>query len=146
MIKLKSLLREEAEELASISQITDEVKVQLATAAQSVYDEWSQDEEGNDPELGGGGICDGIADALVDVLGSHGIHDVQTQYSEPHTYVIGRFKEGIFTIDIPYSLYESGYLYTWKKKPDVKFEPSHIEIYQLDRDSGKWNEYTGEDE
>jgi hypothetical protein len=92
MIKLRSLLREEAEELASISQITDEVKVQLATAAQGVYDEWSQDEKGNDPELGGGGICDGIAEALADVLGSHGIHDVQTQYNEPHTYVIGRFR------------------------------------------------------
>jgi hypothetical protein len=145
MIKLKSLLREEAEELSSISQITDDVKVQLATAAQSVYDEWSQDEEGNDLEVGAGGICDGIADALVDVLSSHGMHDIQTQYNEPHTYVIGRFREGIFTIDIPYSLYESGYLYTWKKKPNVKFEPSHIEIYQLDADSGKWKQYTDYD-
>jgi hypothetical protein len=142
MIKLKSLLREEVEALASISQIDDAVKHQLASAAQSVYDEWNQDEDGNDDELGMGGICDGIADALIDVLKSHGIYDVQTQYNEPHTYVIGRFKEGIFTIDIPYSVYESGYLYTWKKKPAVKFEPSHIEIYQLDPDSGKWEQYT----
>ena len=144
MIKLKSLINEE--QLVSISQIDDNVKRELALAAQSVYDDWQQDEEGNDGELGAGGICDGIADSLIEVLSNHGVHDVQTQYNEPHTYVIGRFAEGIFTIDIPYSIYESGYLYTWKKKPNVKFDPSHIEIYQLDRDSGKWEEYSGYDE
>lgn len=144
MIKLKSLIREHTDQLASISQITNAVKIQMASAAQSVYDSWEQDDNGNDEELGEGGICDGIADALMEVLGSHGIHDVQTQYSEPHTYIIGRFVEGIFTIDIPYSVYESGYLYTWKKKPNVKFEPGNIEIYQLDKNSGAWEEYTGE--
>ena len=145
MIKLKSLLREETEQLSSISQIDDTVKQQLAQAAQTVYDQWSQDADGNDEVFGTGGICDEIADVLMDVLGSHGIHDIQSQYNEPHTYVIGKFKEGIFTIDIPFSVYESGYLYTWKKTPNVKFEAKHIEIYQLDPDSGNWESYTAYD-
>jgi len=142
MIKLKSLLREELEQLSSISKIDNTVKQQLAQAAQIVYDQWSQDTDGNDEELGAGGICDEIANMLIYVLNSHGIFDIQTQYNEPHTYVIGKFKEGIFTIDIPYSVYESGYRYTWKKKPDVKFEATHIEIYQLTPDNGNWEKYT----
>ena len=128
MIKLKSLLREETEQLSSISQIDDTVKQQLAQAAQTVYDQWSQDADGNDEVFGTGGICDEIADVLMDVLGSHGIHDIQSQYNEPHTYVIGKFKEGIFTIDIPFSVYESGYLYTWKKTPNVKFEAKTFKV------------------
>lgn len=142
MIKLKSLL--EGRRLASISQIDDNVKMLLAAAAQQVYDAWEQDEEGNDDVYGGGGICDDIAAEMASILSDHGMYDVQTQYNEPHTYVIGKFREGVFTIDIPYDVYESGNFYTWKKKKDVKFDPSHIQIYQLDHNSRNWKKYVEE--
>ena len=142
MITLKSLLCEGR--LNSISQITDEVKREMAAAAQLVYDEWEQDEKGEDAHYGVGGICDDIAQLMASVLSKHGIYDVQTQYNEPHTYVIGKFREGIFTIDIPYSVYERGNLYTWKKIKAVRFDPLHIEIYRLDPSSRNWKKYTGD--
>src|ERR1035441_8793050 len=142
MIRLRSLLCEGR--LNSISQITDEVKRELAAAAQKVYDDWKQDEEGEDSNYGFGGICDDIATEMCDILSGHGIYDVQTQYNEPHTYVIGNFREGIFTIDIPYSVYERGNFYTWKKIKDVIFDPSHIDIYKLDPNSRSWKKYIGD--
>ena len=139
MIKLKTLLSELVR-LNSIKEV-EAIKGELAAAAQEVYDNWTQDVDGMDDELGSGGICDGIADGMIDVLIRHGIHNVQTQYNEPHTYVIGRFREGIFTIDVPYSTYESGYLYTWKKKPEVRFDPSFIDIQLLDANPRKLKQY-----
>jgi hypothetical protein len=141
MIKLKQLI---TEALASISVIDNHVKIQLATAAQAVYDEWIQDEAGEDSNYGVGGICDDIAQAMAGVLSDYGVENVQTQYNEPHTYVIAQFQEGIFTIDIPFSVYEKGNLYIWKKIQGVKFDPSHIDIYKLDPDHSKWEEYTGD--
>jgi hypothetical protein len=138
MIHLRSLLREGR--IPSISEINDDVKRKMAAAAQVVYDEWKQDEEGEDLQYGCGGICDNIAQAIADQLPGYG--KMQTQYSEPHTYVIAQFKEGIFTIDIPYDVYETGDLYTWKKKSDVKFDPLHIVIYKLDPNSRNWKKYT----
>jgi hypothetical protein len=143
MISLKSLLCEGR--LNSISQITDEVKRALAAAAQKVYDEWQQNEEGYDEELGGGGICHIIADEMSDVLFDNKIYNLQTQCTDqPHVYLIGKFKEGIFTIDIPYYVYESGGGWTWKKKPDVKFDESHVEIYQLDSNYRSWKKYVSD--
>jgi hypothetical protein len=143
MITLKSLLCEGR--LNSISQITDEVKRALAAAAQKVYDEWQQNEEGYDEELGGGGICHIIADEMADILWQSKIYNLQTQCTDqPHVYLIGKFKEGIFTVDIPYYVYESGGGFSWKKKPDVKFDESHVEIYQLDHSYRNWKKYTGD--
>ena len=131
--------------LNSITQVTDEVKRKLAAIAQKVYDDWQQDEEGVDDELGTGGICHIIADEMLDILYDHKIYNLTTQCTDqPHVYLVGKFKEGIFTIDIPYYVYESGAAFTWKKKPDVKFDESHVEIYQLDSSYRNWKKYVGD--
>lgn len=143
MIKLKTLITEGR--LNSITQVNDELKQALAAIAQKVYDEWQQNEEGYDEELGTGGICHIIADEMADILFKHKIYNLQTQCTDqPHVYLIGKFREGIFTIDIPYYVYESGGGWTWKKKPNVKFDGSHVEIYQLDSSYRNWKKYTGD--
>ena len=140
MIKLKLLCEGR---LNSISQIDDNIKRELAATAQQVYDEWQQNEEGYDEELGGGGICHIIADGMIDVLCDHKIYNLQTQCTDqPHVYLIGKFKEGIFTIDIPYYVYESGGGWSWKKKPDVKFDVRHVVVWRLDPSYRKWKKYT----
>ena len=40
---------------------------------QQVYDSWNQDADGYDDELGTGGICQDIADAICFILSVHGI-------------------------------------------------------------------------
>jgi GNAT superfamily N-acetyltransferase len=132
---------EDGEVLNSISEINDNVKQSIAKSTQLVYNEWIQDDEGNDEELGAGGICDGIADGVINTLQTHNIHNCQTIYSEPHTYVIGKFKEGVFTIDIPYNIYERGNLYTWTKIPNVIFTKNDIIIDELDNNPSKFDQY-----
>lgn len=144
MIKLKDLIFEG--KLSSISQINDTIKTEICVYAQQAYNEWNQNEEGYDEELGTGGICQIVADEMLDVLHSHGIYNVQTQCSDdPHVYLIGKFKEGIFTIDIPYHVYESGGGWSWKKKPDVKFDVHHVIVWRLDPSYRKWKKYTDYD-
>ena len=141
MIKLKSLICEVIR-LNSIKEV-DVIKEELATAAQEVYDGWVQDEEGNDEELGSGGICHLIADTLLDVLYKHGINRSQTVSScyEQHVYLVGQFREGVFLIDIPYSLYERGGGFTWKKLPGIKFDADYISIELLDRNPRNLKQY-----
>lgn len=138
-MKLKELI---CERLKSISLIDENVKTKLAAVAQAIYNDWKQDEEGYDEELGGGGICHIIAEDMQNVLSDMGLWDVQTVCSdEPHVYLVGKFKEGVFMIDIPYHIYESGGGFTWKKKPDVVFDSSHVVIYRLDPNARKFKQY-----
>lgn len=139
MIKLKQLL---VEGLKSVNSITDDVLVKIAEAAQKQYDQWKQDDEGYDEELGSGGICHLIAEDLAGILSNHGIEcsTVCSTY-EQHVYLVCKFREGVYMIDIPYHVYESGGGFTWKKKPDVKFDKSHVVISGLDRNPRNFNKY-----
>lgn len=130
--------------LQSINLINNTIKKELADVAQKVYDDWIQDEHGMNDEFGTGGICHLIADDLIDVLNKHNIWDCQTVCSthEQHVYIVGRFREGIFMIDIPYSYYETGGGFTWKKRPNVIFDGSYIVIDRLDVNPRKLNQYT----
>ena len=140
MIKLKSLL---SERLVSIAKVDSSVKAKLAAAAQKIYDEWKQDAEGYNEELGHGGICHIIADELADVLGNLGIDcSPVCDSSVQHVYLVCRFKEGIYMIDIPYYVYERGGGFTWKKLPDIVFDESHVVISRLDSDPRKFDQYT----
>ena len=134
------------DKLNSISEINDTVKGEMASKAQAVYDDWAQDENGEDIDLGRGGICHLIADDLVGVLYKHHINNVQTVCSsyEQHVYMVGAFKEGVYLIDIPYEVYETGGGYTWKKIPDVEFSKSDIVIRKLDGDYNSFKDYVGE--
>ena len=123
--------------------VVNNLKIQLARAAQKVYDSWEQDEEGNDEEYGGGGICHDIADAMVEVLEASGIESrsVSQSIGEVHVFVVAKFAEGIYSIDIPPQTYERGSAYTWKKIPGVRFGPEDIDLFLVDRNPDNFEEY-----
>jgi hypothetical protein len=131
------------ESLNSIEELTDTVLGEMAAAAQVEYDGWIQDERGYNEELGSGGICHLIADKMLDVLYKHKIENVQTVSSthEQHVYLVGKFKEGVYTIDIHYSNYETGGGFNWKKIPNVVFDKDYIYISKLDGDPNNFGNY-----
>jgi hypothetical protein len=116
---------------------------QLLQAAQHVYDQWEQDDEGYDEEYGGGGICHDIADAMSGVLSNHNIEAVTFSQSidDVHVYVIAKFREGVYEINIPPYIYETGSGYTWKKIPGVRFQPNHVVIEQIFSDPNRFQDY-----
>ena len=118
------------------------LRPQLAKAAQKVYDEWDQSGEDGDPELGFGGICQDIAEAIADVLNHHDIEagTVSQSIGEQHVYTIAKLDDGVFEIDIHPYTYERGAGYTWKKVPGVKFKPEDISITLIDDDPKKYEE------
>lgn len=116
----------------------------IVIAAQAVYDAWEQDADGMDEELGTGGICDGVADAMVAVLMEDMPDlDVATQYIEAdtHTVVIARFADGVFRIDIPPHVYEVGFGYVWSKRPDVTITGDDVTVTQLSPDPERFHEF-----
>jgi len=129
--------------LNSIKDITDIVKDDMVKVAQEQYDAWKQDHDGQDVELGSGGICHLIVEDLISVLYRHKIENVQSVCSnyEQHVYVVGQFKEGIYEIDIPYDVYETGGGFTWKKIPDVQFNRNDIVIRRLSSDPSEYSNY-----
>lgn len=115
----------------------------LIQAAQKVYDEWDQDENGNCEWLGAGGICQDIADAICSVLSGAGIEcsPVSQQIGEQHVYTVAKLNDGVFEIDIPPYVYETGGGYCWKKIQDVKFSASHFIINRLTSDPNEFDNY-----
>jgi hypothetical protein len=151
-ILLKDLLKEyfvvseqdaEYADLNSVKDINEKVVDSMVRSAQKEYDEWVVDTDGNDAEVGGGGICHLVADELINALSSNGIHNCQSVCAthEQHVYVICQFKEGIYEIDIPYSIYETGGGFSWKKIPNVKFNRNSVVINRLDGDPENINNY-----
>jgi hypothetical protein len=120
----------------------------LASAAQKVYDEWDADSDpdNGDPEVGFGGICQDIAGAMCDVLASHGVDctSVSQQIDDQHVYVVAKFREGVYLVDIPPHDYERGGGYNWTKIKGVRFTPHHIVVHQLDADPETFDQYTEE--
>ena len=53
---------------------------------------------------------------------------------EQHVWTMARVAEGIYEVDIPYSEYETGGGYTWKKIPDVRFDHNSIYIGKVPSD------------
>lgn len=128
MIKLKSLLIEN-----SLNDIFALIP-QFVASAQRVYNEWNQDENGYDEELGEGGICQDIADSFVDVLSNSGIDAIAVDNNgmgDQHVWAVAKLSDGLYEIDIPPHLYERGGGYTWKKIPNVKFTDDFIHISKL---------------
>ena len=113
----------------------------LAAAAQSVYDKWdASDKDYGDAEVGFGGICHLIVDAMADVVSgipgavtqsfSHSMGDVHVSLSVWDENQEDA-EEGIdlYDVDINPHIYETGGGYNWQKVPDVKFEPSDVTFY-----------------
>lgn len=120
------------------------LKIHLAKAAQMVYDSWEQNEDGNDDEYGVGGICHDIADAMVEVLDGSGVESRSASASvgDVHVFVVAKFAEGIYSIDIPPQTYERGSAYTWIKIPGVKFGPEDIELSLVDKNPENFEQYS----
>lgn len=114
------------------------LKSLLVKAAQSVYNQWEQDEEGYDEIYGGGGICDDIAEAMVDIIHTNTNYGAFHLYNEYdcHTsiYVYDTKTKECYNVDISPYHYENGTAYTWKKIPDVKFNPNMVSIIPVDYD------------
>lgn len=114
----------------------------MAQAAQRIYDDWEQDETGHCDWLGSGGICQDIADGLIDPLLNAGIDatTVSAQVGEQHVWVVADLPEGVYSIDIPPGVYETGGGYNWRKIPGVRFGPSDIVVSYLD-EPGTFEQY-----
>jgi hypothetical protein len=128
---------------ASSSQDIKSLLPEIVAAVQAVYTAWEQDEEGMDEELGAGGVCQDIAEAICSVLAEKGIEcsTVSAQVGEQHVYTIAQLSDGVFAIDIPPSVYESGGGYTWKKLKDVVFKPSDIYLDKISDDPEDFENY-----
>jgi len=126
----------------SVSSLTPMLP-QIAREAQSVYDAWTQDSDGHDEEFGYGGICHSIADAIAGVLEGHGVEaaTVSQSIGEVHVYVVARFREGVYTIDIPPGTYETGSAYTWRKRQGVEIGPEDIVVSQIDKNASNFEQY-----
>ena len=111
-------------------------------AAQADYDAW---DETNTDVYAGGGICHIIADSICGVLIEYGIDcsPVSCNY-EQHVFVAAKFAEGVYTIDIPYWIYEQGGGFSWKKLPDVEFEPRDVVFYKTSSDPEDFEQYINE--
>lgn len=108
------------------------LRQKFASAAQEVYDGWVQ---GDDDEYGGGGICDGIADAIVGVI-YNSIDGIEagtcsSSVGEQHTFTVVHDGKFGFIVDIPYNMYESGSLYSWDKIDGVVFSADDIVINEI---------------
>lgn len=112
----------------------EELCQQMAVAAQEVYNDWAQDDEGVDEERGGGGICDAISEAISGVIAEH-VDDVELaeggQDGDDHAYVIVYNEDEAYGVDIPASLYETGGGYSWKKVEGVVFTSKDIEVFEV---------------
>lgn len=107
-------------------------KPEVAQAAQKVYDSWEQDENGNDPELGSGGICDLVAyeiSKLFSQLGYEVVDGGQLGYDHAYIYVHDNTKA--FVVDIPPRVYERGGGYNWRKIPGITISPSDVIVYEV---------------
>jgi hypothetical protein len=107
----------------------------IAAAAQKVVDEWQIDEEGLDPELGAGGICDRVADAIIETLYAR-INGIEAAPGAPegedHQWVVASDGKEAAIIDIPPGTYEIGSGYSWKKIEGARIEPDDVFIGPLD--------------
>lgn len=117
----------------------------MITRIQKLYDEWDQSGEFGDPELGFGGICQDFAEIIADVINEvYEAHTVSQTMGDQHVYVVARMPDGVYYVDIPPNVYETGGGYTWKKIEGVKFEPGDFIIDRLSSDPNRFDEFTGE--
>lgn len=115
----------------------------IARKAQEIYDSWEQDAEGVNEELGTGGICDEIAEAISDLVANVAFEvggDVTEggQAGDDHAWVIAYTPTEVYGVDIPHSVYETGGGYSWKKIPGVTFTAEDVQIFPLDIDPSEF--------
>jgi len=115
---------------------------QILSKVQKIYDDW---DESDRDTYAGGGICHLLSDAICNILNDNDIDSTPVSCTmEQHVYVVAKFQEGIYEVDIPYHVYEIGGGYSWSKIPDVKFEPSDVRFQKLSGDPNQWENYIEE--
>ena len=122
-------------------------KTALLKVAQKKYDEWDASDEDGDAEVGFGGICHLIAEAMVDVLISDGYDAITIDsqgVGDQHVWCVVKAEEGCYEVDIPPSVYETGGGYNWKKIDGVKFTTSDLVVYRLSSDPEDFSQYNEE--
>jgi len=123
----------------------EQLKPQLAKVGQKVYDAWVVNEDGYDTRAGYGGVCNLIAHKMVDLLRSHKIPcSLVSAWDEIHTSVVAQCRDGIFSVDIPWRLYERVDGYDWIKLPNIKFTPNFVTIHKIDSDPARMARYVEE--
>lgn len=119
---------------------------QLCQAAQATYDAWdASDEEFGDADVGFGGICQDIADAISGVLGEAGIECATVDsggMGDQHVWCRVLLNNGIYDVDIAPRVYETGGGYEWKKIQGVVFEPKDVDVYLVEKDVELWDQFT----
>ncbi len=107
----------------------------IAAAAQRILDEWQLDEEGLDPELGAGGICDRVADVIIDTIYGR-LDGVKAAPGAPegedHQWVVASDGYSAFVVDIPPGVYESGGGYSWRKIEGAEIGPDDVVIAPIE--------------
>lgn len=107
----------------------------IAQAAQKIVDEWQVDEEGLDPELGAGGVCDRVADAIIETLYANvdGIEAAPgAPEGEDHQWVVASDGQEAVVVDIPPGVYETGGGYSWKKIEGARIGPGDVFVGPID--------------
>ena len=139
MNRLTGIL-ENSESDENVRLFLEAARGEIARAAQKVYDDWEQDEEGLDPELGTGGICDAIANEIGWRMANFGGIAVLTEGSDNHAWLVVYDDNEAYAVDIPASLYEEGGGYNWTKLPGIEFDESYVQIDPINYDDLKYAE------
>ena len=81
---------------------------------------------------------------MCEVLYSSGIEctSFSASIGEVHVWTIAKFSEGVYSIDIPPHVYETGGGYTWKKLKNVIFRPTDIIVDMISPDPNDFDGYT----
>lgn len=118
----------------------------IVNAAQEEYNQWKQDSNGHDEEVGNGGICQEIAESIAGVLSNNGIESatVSAQIGEQHVWTICKLNDGVYSVDISPYTYETGGGYNWKKIPGVVFSVEDISIHKDTSDPTEFETMIGE--
>ncbi len=118
----------------SLKKELNKLRPKLAAAAQEIYEAWQPDEEGFDEELGTGGICDRVAEALASVINEALEINIDEggQEGDDHAFLLVDNDVEAFIVDIPPGVYETGGGYNWAKREDITIEPGDVFISQVD--------------
>jgi hypothetical protein len=130
-------------------------KAVFAEIAQREYDLWGEAELGDRisflDRYAGGGICHIIAERIADHINKNRDLVAATVSSdrEQHVYVAVRMggveseNFDVYTVDIPWDVYEEGGGFQWTRLPDVEITDYDVEIRGMVMDESEWNYLIG---
>ena len=110
------------------------MKIKIRDAAQKIYDEWIQDENGFNEKVELGGICDLINNEIQIILKAAGfIVSKGEELGTNHVFSYAEKDLELYVINIPSNVYETGAGRKWIKKPNLKFKTDDIVFHNYKR-------------